>query len=347
MKRFTTILSAALITVMLFGGCGNKGKSDESQVLENQAAEGSASLNTGEVVAVVNGREINESEVATEQNMLMQQMAGRVDPSQMQMLAAGMKKQAFDNIVKRVLLREAADKEAIGFTEAEKTAKIESVKGNFPSEEAFQNQMKISGLTTELFEKEIEYTIKIEKLIDKMTANVEKTTLKEARSFYDSNIDQFKTPERVKASHILVKVEGTDTEEIKAEKKKKIDDLLVRVKGGQDFADVASENSDCPSSKNGGDLGYFSRGQMVQPFEDTAFALEKGKISDVIETRFGYHIIKLMEKDPAGTTPFEDVGNEVVEYLYSMKKQMEVEKYLEALLDLAAIEYSDSTLMTP
>ncbi len=344
MKKLLVIALPVIALALLLGGCGKDGESEKSSDLQTGKA---VDMDHDKVVATVNGEEILASEVAKEQSMLTQQMAGRVDPAQMQTMAAGLKEQAFNNVLKRILLRQATDKEGIKVSEEEKTAKIEVVKNNFPSEEAFKEQLVLSGLSNEKFENEIEYTVKVEKLIEKMTATLEKTTLKEAKSFYDSNTDQFENPERVKASHILIKVEGDDSEETKAEKRKRIEGLLTRVKGGQDFADLASEDSDCPSSKNGGDLGYFSKGQMVKPFEDAAFALEKEEISGIIETRFGYHIIKLMEKDVSSTTPFDEAGNEIVDYLFNMKKQIEVEKYIMALRDLAKIEYSDSTLVTP
>ena len=344
MKKLLVVALPIIALALLLGGCGKDGESEMSSDLQTGKTAGA---DRDKVVANVNGEEILASSVAKEQSMLTQQMAGRVDPTQMEAMAAGLKQQAFVNIVKRILLRQAADKEGMKVSEAEKTAKIESVKGNFPSEEEFNAQLGISGLTYEAFEKEIEYTVKVEKLIEKLSANIEKTTIEDAKIFYDSNTDQFENPERVKASHILIKTEADDSEEIKAEKRKRIEDLLVRVKGGQEFADIASENSDCPSSKNGGDLGYFGRGQMVKAFEDAAFALEKGEISGIVETRFGYHIVKLTEKEPSNTTPFDEISNDIVEYLFNMKKQMEIEKYIQALRDLAEIEYSDSTMMTP
>lgn len=344
MKKLLVVTLPIVALALLLGGCGKDGEGEMSSDLQTgKPADG----NQNNVVATVNGEEILASSVAKEQSMLTQQMAGRVDPSQMDAVAAGMKQQAFVNIMKRILLRQAADKEGMKVSEEEKTAKIELVKSNFPSEEEFNAQLGVSGLTYEEFEKEIEYTVKVEKLIENMSATLEETTVEEAKSFYDSNTDQFENPERVKASHILIKTEAADTEEIKAEKRKRIEDLLVRVKGGQEFADIASENSDCPSSKNGGDLGFFGKGQMVKAFEDAAFALEKGEISGIVETRFGYHIIKLTEKEAAKTTPFDEISKDIVEYLFNMKKQMEIEKYIQALKDVAKIEYSDSTLMTP
>ncbi len=104
-------------------------------------------------------------------------------------------------------------------------------------------------------------------------------------------------PEKAHAAHILLMYQGSDgaSEAItrtKEEAYQEIQKLLERVKAGEDFAALAKEYSNCPSSKNGGDLGEFSKGDMVKPFEDAAFKLKKGKISGIVETRYGYHIIK-------------------------------------------------------
>ena len=108
------------------------------------------------------------------------------------------------------------------------------------------------------------------------------------------------------------------------------------------MATLAMANSDCPSKDKGGDLGFFGRGQMVKPFEDAAFALGVGQISPVVETRFGYHVIKVTEKEEAGTTAFEDVEESIIDYLADMKKQDEMNTYMTSLRDAASIEYADS-----
>lgn len=104
-------------------------------------------------------------------------------------------------------------------------------------------------------------------------------------------------PEKVHAAHILLMYQGSAgaSEEItrtREEAYQDIQKLLERVKAGEDFAALAKEYSNCPSGKNGGDLGEFSQGDMVKPFEDAAFGLKKGKVSDIVETQYGFHIIK-------------------------------------------------------
>jgi peptidyl-prolyl cis-trans isomerase D len=130
----------------------------------------------------------------------------------------------------------------------------------------------------------------------------------EARALYDSRKDVYDVPEQVRARHILVRVPRGADEATVAAAKARAEAILARVRGGEDFAAVARETSDDPGSKQaGGDLGLFPRGHMVPAFEEVAFSLEPGAISDVVRTDFGFHVIQVQEHLPAHTTPFAEV----------------------------------------
>jgi peptidyl-prolyl cis-trans isomerase D len=128
--------------------------------------------------------------------------------------------------------------------------------------------------------------------------------------------DRFTEPEQVRARHILVKVPADASAEVKAAARKKAEGLLAAVKGGADFATLARKSSDDPgSAAKGGDLGLFPRGRMAPEFEAAAFALEPGGVSDVVETSFGFHVIKVEEHRPGGPKPLDQVRDEIVETL--------------------------------
>jgi peptidyl-prolyl cis-trans isomerase D len=129
---------------------------------------------------------------------------------------------------------------------------------------------------------------------------------------YDDNIEQYSTPEQIRASHILLKTEGKDDAAVKA----RIDDILKQAKGGADFGELAKKYSeDEGSAKNGGDLDYFGHGKMVAEFDAVAFTLQPGQISDVIKSQFGYHIIKLTDKKPGTTRPFAELRQQLTDQL--------------------------------
>lgn len=133
-----------------------------------------------------------------------------------------------------------------------------------------------------------------------------------ARKFYDENASRYRLPERARARHVLVQVPKDATPEQEAAAKAKAESVLGRLRGGEDFAKVAAEASDDPGSKaQGGDLGFFLRGQMVPPFEQAAFSLEPGQLSEIVRTDFGFHVIRTEEKQPAQEKTFEDVKLEI------------------------------------
>jgi peptidyl-prolyl cis-trans isomerase D len=134
----------------------------------------------------------------------------------------------------------------------------------------------------------------------------------QVESYYNSHKDQYRTPERVQARHILIKTTGKTKEEI-AQLKAKADDLLKQIKGGADFAKLAQTNSEDPgSASKGGDLGWIVRGQMVKNFEDTVFSLKPKEISGVITTEYGFHIIQVMDREPARLRSVDEVKLEIV-----------------------------------
>ena len=167
------------------------------------------------------------------------------------------------------------------------------------------------GYDQERLKKEIKEEFIINQVSKRLTAPIDSLSDDSLQSFYNSHQEDFRSEEKIRASHILVKVEESDTEEQKEEKRKKIDTILAKAKKGEDFAQLAQNNSDCPSGKNGGDLNYFGKGQMVPAFEEAAFALKKDEISDVVETNFGYHIIKLTDFQESKIQPYDSVKTKI------------------------------------
>lgn len=137
-------------------------------------------------------------------------------------------------------------------------------------------------------------------------------TEQDTESYYRQNIERYTQQERRQARHILFKTSGDDPETIRADKKKQAEEVLAMVKAGEkDFSELAKQYSEGPTAPRGGDLGFFSRGQMVKPFEDAIFAMAEGATSDLVETPFGYHIIKLEKIQPFRIKPLEEVKTDI------------------------------------
>ena len=143
----------------------------------------------------------------------------------------------------------------------------------------------------------------------------------------------------MRASHILIAVPENADAATKEQARVKATDILNEVKAGKDFAELAKQHSQDPGSgPQGGDLDYFERGQMVGPFEEAAFALTAGQVSELVETRFGYHIIKVVDKQAARTIPLEEVRARIEEYLKDQNREQQTQGFVDALRTKAQIE---------
>lgn len=167
----------------------------------------------------------------------------------------------------------------------------------------------------------------------------------ELKGYYEQNLKNYMAPEQRQASHILFTL-GKDAEEAEVAKvEEKVQSALDRLKAGEDFADLAKELSDDPgSAANGGDLGFFGRGVMVGPFEETAFALAEGEISEPVRSDFGIHLIRLEAIRPASGKAFEEVRDEVSEAYLGAEAERQLFEYAERLADLA---YEDPDSLSP
>ena len=339
--RKLLVLGVLITAVALLAGCGGE-KSGQAESTSTTGGRAALSPAEGGKMAVkVNGTTITEAEVAEEEGRLTMAMGGRMDPQQLESMKPMIREQATNNLINKALLAEAVKKEGIEVTSEEVDSRMADLEMAAGGAEAFENRLSMMGVTRDELRDEIELGVKIEKLMDDKAGDSTEPTEVEIKTFYDENPAQFEKPEQVRASHILFMVEEGATDEAKAEKRKEAEEVLAQLKSGGDFSALATAHSDCPSASKGGDLGYFSRGQMVPPFEEAAFAMKPGEISDVVETRFGYHIIKVVDKTTAEKVPYEEAKNNIKQYLGGQGKQQAMSDVIEDLRANAKIEYPE------
>ena len=291
------------------------------------------------VLVRVNGAEITRGEILKKLDQMMQQYAGRVPPQQLQQMQSRLFDSVKNQLIMQKLLEEAVKADKIQVSDEEVTEAFNKIAEGFPSPAEFEKALAQSDVTPEEIKAELKDQLAIQKLLESKVANITDATEEEAKAFYDENPDKFKRPETVTASHILIKVEETDTEEIKAEKKAKLEKIRADIISGTNtFDKAAAEYSDCPSKARGGDLGTFEKGQMVPAFEAAAFSQEVDEVGDVIETRYGYHIIKVTAHQQAGVVPFDEAKEQIEKFLTNSKKKEVIDAYMKQLRDAATIE---------
>lgn len=250
-----------------------------------------------------------------------------------------LKKDILNELVSAELLYQASQKAGLGNLSKEVDSQLENIKKGFGTEQEFQKVLKERGIEIKDLKEDIKKGIYINAYLEKdVFSKLGPVTEDEKKQEYEGNKDKLNVPDEVKASHVLIKVGDKAAEEEKQKAKEKIEALRARAMSGEDFAKLAKENSEDASASNGGDLGYFKKGDMVKPFEDAAFGLEKDQISPVVETQFGYHVIKVTDKKAAHTLTYEEVSKDIEKFLLNKHKRDEINKTTESLRKNAKIE---------
>ncbi len=287
-------------------------------------------------IAAVNGAAITQEDLDVELSMAQQQFADQGQPDDEQL--AEIKKNLFESLITRKVLYLESQKKGVEVDETTIDESLATIKEQFPKENDFKGMLEEMHLTEDLLKAQLREGMAIQKLIDQEIIDNIEVSDKETKDYYDGHTDLFKQPEKIQASHILIKVDPGVDESVKTDALKEIKKLQKELKEGGDFAALAREHSQCPSGARGGDLGYFGRGQMVKPFEDAVFLLKPGEISGIVETDFGYHLIKAGDKKPETITDYKDIKDRLAQYLKQMKTGEEMKEYIEKLKEQAKIE---------
>ena len=288
-------------------------------------------------IAVVNGVKISSTQFQRELDFYISQASQRGQQIPEFMLPK-LKNDILNNLIDRELLYQESQKMKITVDSNAVADQMATIKQRFQSPAEFEAAIKELNVSETDIQSQISRDLAIRELIDKQVAQKVVVTEEETKAYYDANPDQFKQPEQVKARHILIKVDPNASETQKAEARQEIKEIQQKLQNGDDFAGLAKEYSQGPSSVKGGDLGFFRRGQMVKPFEDAAFALKPNGISDIVETQFGYHLIKVEEKKPETTLVFTDIKDRLNQHLKEKKIDKEAKEYIEELKKDAKIE---------
>jgi len=268
---------------------------------------------TGKTVATVNNAKITEDQV----NKLLE---GMRDPRQLAKFSTpDGKKELVNKLVDMELIDAAARKDGM------------------------LNDPEVSQLIKN-YTKQVLFVSYLQK---KMKDQAQQADEAKAREYYDSHPQEFQQGEQIKAQHILIKVAADADDKAVAAAKQKATDLYKKIKGGADFAKLAKENSDDPGTKaKGGELGFFSRGQMVPEFDEVAFGLKDGEVSQPVKTKFGWHVIKVLERKETGATPFEQAKERLIRKLSFQSQQDAYDKILGELRKTAKITVNDEAVQS-
>jgi foldase protein PrsA len=353
--RAIVCLSFVLILALVLFGCGKKPVSvTESDGTTSTTSTASATQLTSpqidadrELVALVNGFPVYADDLEDAKGAIYNQYAQTyaqfgLELSTMMvgadgyMFELGIEAQAFMQLVQTELTRQEAESRGIMISDQDIQDEFDAQYGAFLAsqgwtEDDLASVLDQQGRTVDSFKEEVKAYIAKQMLASTVQTAVAGTidvTDEQLSEYFDEHQDDYATPEQVRASHILV-----DTRE-------EADEILGELNDGADFAGLAKEKStDTGTASNGGDLGWFSRGDMVEEFEAAAFSLDVGQLSDVVETDYGYHILLVTGHRDATSPELADVSDQVRSDLINEITYQRASDWYDATLQAAAIEY--------
>jgi peptidyl-prolyl cis-trans isomerase C len=373
MKSFLTILAWLVVfTVVFSSGCEptDSAKTDtaesdaptiteapvetKTEIKANVKAEAPAQTTVDSVAVTVNGVKINESQIEAQVKPQLERISAQLPPQFVEQYKERLRQQAIERMIVEQLLDEKVKEAKIAVADEQVNDKLTEIASQQQpplSMEDFKALVEAYGQSFDEVKQRIRKGLGYQKIIETQFGDRINVTAEDANQYYKENQKLFESSEQVRASHILIKTDtadpNADPTEVKAKAKEKAQDLLKQIREGADFATLAKANSGCPSSAKGGDLGYGERsdpnsdkrGTWVAPFEKAAFKLKVGQVSDVVETQFGYHIIKLTDHKEAKVTTFEEAKDNILKVLTQNKQAELAKEYIESLKAEANIIY--------
>jgi peptidyl-prolyl cis-trans isomerase C len=288
-----------------------------------------------DVVARVNAYEVSDAELERAIESLEARAGGPVPPEQRDRIY----RDVLEQIIGFQLLVQEGEARNMSPSEADVESRVSQVRAQFPTPGDFDRMLEERAITVEDVRADARRDAIVQRLLESEMASRVSVEAQDVDAFYHDNPDQFQQGEAVRASHILVTVAAGADDAAREAARTKAADLLTRIRGGADFATLAREHSNDPgSAANGGDLGFFQQGQMVGPFNDAAFSLAPGVVSDLVETDYGYHIIKVAEKQPGRAIPLDEVRPQVEQFLQQRERDTQTEAFIDELRAKGAVQ---------
>ena len=287
-----------------------------------------------DAAAQVNGKKITYQELNGE---FLARTRVPFDKVQDDPQAQQARKELLQQLIDGELVLEQAERQKVTVTPQSVDEQVKSIRARFPSDEAFTQALGASGLTPEGLKANIKKGMLRQQILNKEVLEKVAVSPKEVETFFNEHKDTYVQEEAVHARHILIKVAPDASPEDDQKAKERAKAVLAKAKKGEDFSKLAAQYSEDSSKDSGGDLGYFGRGRMVKPFEETAFALKAGQISDPVRSQFGYHIIKVEARREAKRLSLAEAKEWVEKDLTREKARVRYGEYVAGLREKAKI----------
>ena len=289
-------------------------------------------------VAVVNGVDLSEADLNQEINTIMpmsQPFHGKISDEK----KAKIRSDAMKVLVDYELMAQDALGKGIKIPQAVIDGEMDKLVKKFKSKKDLVSAYKGAGFTDKTFLRIMQRRLLAEKIHALEVDGKVSVTPEKLKSYYDSNISKYNKPEEFRPSHILIKVDPSSNKEKRLALRASADSILKRLKDGEKFEEIAVNESDDDSKNKGGDLGYFHAGQTIPEFNDALTKLKVGETSPVVESLYGFHIIRLTDKRPARQIPFDEVQDKIKKDMVATQKKQLQDEWMDGLHKKAKIIY--------
>ena len=289
------------------------------------------------VVAQVNGVDISGDTISRELKKAVQQYKKRGMPLNASQEKSAAKKLIDDEIGRTLLVLKAQDS-GINITKDMLEKRLKEVQAKFRSNAVFEHKLADRGMTLDQYRAELETDLYMDQIIKKEIEPKIKIPENETRDYYEKNKNKFASQEKVRASIILLKFNPSQGKAGEQKALKKFESILDQVRNGADFGAMAKKFSEDSLASKGGDLGFFTKKQMLPAFSNRAFKMKAGEVSDIFRTGHGFHVLKVTDKKPAGASPFEAEQEKIKNFLIQKKVSQATRDYIEVLKKQAKIK---------
>lgn len=287
------------------------------------------------VLARVNGETIEKWEFDDAVRRMEARVGSKVPPERRDEALRGV----LDQLIAYHLMSQASRTRKMVASDADVDARIGQIKGTFPNEEAFQQSITAQGLTVERLRTQARMSLEVARFLQTEVESKIVVADADVDAFYKQNLDRFKQGESVHARHILIAMPPNSSSDIRKQARFAAQAVLAQLNRGVAFEQVARNvSADGRTAQNGGDLGFFAKGQMPPAFEQAAFAMRPGQTSGLVETPAGFHIIRVIEHRDARTAPFEEVSRQIREFLTQRLREKKLDDFVTELRTKARIE---------
>jgi len=286
----------------------------------------------------VNGSVIPQEAIDFELQRLIKFYARHLPEDQLRSQLGALREQAKEQSIGARLLFEEAQRLDIKVTDEEVAERIAALTEQVGGAEKLQAMLAKQGSNKVQFTEQVRNGRRVDKLVDQAVSECPEPTEEECLEHFNEHSDEYSKPEQAQAQHILVKP-AAETPDAKLEALGKLNQLRSRIEAGEDFSELAAAHSACPSGKSaGGSLGWFPRGAMAKEFDEAVFSMQVGELSQAIETQFGYHLIKKLAHEDPATPTYDEIHDQIKEFLHHAKRGEALSAYVAELREKAVIE---------